>query len=107
MSILVLISHITLLIKYLFGLVLGLDHNVKAVVSADTVVRTLLLSLALTDMTDPGQIQPSKGRSKGIFKGVKKWLSISSERRQSIDPVMGASAAPSQQGVFHASLSPG
>ena len=32
-----------------------------------------LLSLALTNMMDE-QLQPSKGHSKGVFKGVKKWL---------------------------------
>ena len=50
----------------------------------------LLLSLDLSDMTD-GKMQPSKGHSKGIFKGVKKWLTSPISRF----PIRSTSLQPS------------
>ena len=91
--------------------------------------------LAPADMTDGSSKEPSKGFLKAPKNWLKKTFSsqpnspqpsafgqenwgeelspaqhaiVSSESgRQWIDPVLGASSTPSQQGIFHPSLSPG
>jgi len=57
-------------------------------------------------MTD-GQSQTPKEPSKGFIKAPKIWLKKAFSRPHSGSTIIGTSAAVSQQGIFHASLSPG